>query len=177
MTELMKCNEDDNKLLELAWRCCFLAQRMLPSDLSNTSIERLGAIREAVDLIAIPEEYNCESAVELYQRNASFHALCTTLRYAYRAADRLAEEKAREALKDPATRTVLALAEKHRETWSDRDERYWLARLQEEVGELASAICGRGDDPVELELGEIGSIAINWLRRREALRLLEGERP
>lgn len=61
---------------------------------------------------------------------------------------------------------VLELYEKHRETWADKDELYWLARMQEEMGELASALSGRGTDPVELELAEIASIALNWLRRR-----------
>jgi len=63
---------------------------------------------------------------------------------------------------------VIDLYEKHRQTWADEDEWYWLTRLQEEAGELASAICGRGSDPIDLELREIASIALNWLRRRAA---------
>ena len=53
-----------------------------------------------------------------------------------------------------------------RKTWHHKDEHYWLSRLVEEVGELAQALNGRHEDPIELELTEIASIATSWLAMR-----------
>ena len=53
-----------------------------------------------------------------------------------------------------------------RKTWQHKDEHYWLSRLIEEIGELAQALNGRHEDPVELELTEIASIATSWLALR-----------
>lgn len=60
---------------------------------------------------------------------------------------------------------VVRLAEKYREQWSDRPDAYWLMRLMQEVGELASVLAGDHDDTVEHELRQVASIALNWLRR------------
>ena len=50
--------------------------------------------------------------------------------------------------------------------WHDKTDAYWLARLQQEVGELASALVGDHEDTPEHELQQIASIAINWLGLR-----------
>lgn len=66
-------------------------------------------------------------------------------------------------------RTVGDMAKKHRHRWLDRADDYWLCRLMQEVGELASVIAGDHPDTIEHELTQIGSIAVNWLRLRAAL--------
>ena len=65
--------------------------------------------------------------------------------------------------------TITAMAAKHSHLWLDRADDYWLCRLMQEVGELASVIAGDHSDTVEHELAQIGSIAVNWLRLRAAL--------
>lgn len=67
---------------------------------------------------------------------------------------------------------VLDLKRKHSETWRDMPESYWLARLMEEVGELASSVVGDHKDPVEWELTQIAAICLNWLDMRETNELL-----
>ncbi len=66
---------------------------------------------------------------------------------------------------------VKDLVEYHAETWRDKPESYWFCRLVEEIGELGSTLVGHphrhGDDTVDLELAEIASICINWLKMRE----------
>lgn len=54
--------------------------------------------------------------------------------------------------------------------WRDKPDSYWLARLMEEVGELAGSLVGDHDDPPEWELTQIAGICINWLEMRAALR-------
>ena len=61
---------------------------------------------------------------------------------------------------------VIELKEKHRETWRDMPESYWLARLMQEVGELGSSLVGDHDDPAEWELMQISAICLNWLEMR-----------
>jgi hypothetical protein len=63
-------------------------------------------------------------------------------------------------------RAVLTLAHAKSEMWQDMSEHYWLARLTEEVGELASSLIDRHEDLPEWELMEIASIALNFLRLR-----------
>jgi len=58
------------------------------------------------------------------------------------------------------------LEEQHAETWRDKPDEYWLARLMQEVGELASALVGDHDDTPEWELAQIAAICRNWLRKR-----------
>jgi hypothetical protein len=60
---------------------------------------------------------------------------------------------------------VYDMWEYHRlkKTWHHQDNRYWLSRLVEEVGELSGVINGRHDHPIELELREIASICLSWL--------------
>lgn len=67
---------------------------------------------------------------------------------------------------DPVLKSVVDLAFEHRETWRDKPEDYWLARLMQEVGEAASSLVGDHDDPVEWELTQIAAICINWLEMR-----------
>jgi hypothetical protein len=64
---------------------------------------------------------------------------------------------------------VLELTKKHVETWRDKPEDYWLARLMQEVGELASSLVGDHDDPPEWELKQIAAICLNWLDMRDGL--------
>ena len=59
------------------------------------------------------------------------------------------------------------LEQTHHTTWQERDENYWLQRLVQEVGELASALAADHDDPPEWELMQIRAIAGNWLRKRQ----------
>jgi hypothetical protein len=67
------------------------------------------------------------------------------------------------------TAAVIAVADRYAGKWADKDDAYWMARLTQEVGELASSLVGDHADPPEHELRQIGSIAINWLRRRAQL--------
>jgi hypothetical protein len=63
-------------------------------------------------------------------------------------------------------RNIVDLAYLHSSTWRDKSDSYWLSRLMQEVGELASSLVGDHCDPVDRELEQIASICINWLRRR-----------
>lgn len=74
---------------------------------------------------------------------------------------------------DREREALIEYADRYRSHWLDRDEAYWLQRMMQEVGELASVMAGDHDDTVEHELQQIGSIALNWLRRRA----LAGETP
>ena len=69
-------------------------------------------------------------------------------------------------LREAEAAIVLEYAEKYREKWQDRDDAYWLGALVEEVGELGAALNGEHHHTPELELRQISSIAINWLRKR-----------
>jgi hypothetical protein len=71
---------------------------------------------------------------------------------------------------DAVVEHVAAAAHEHSWRWRERDEGYWLQRLMQEVGELASVLAGDHTDTVEHELTQVASIAVNWLRRR-----MEGE--
>jgi NTP pyrophosphatase (non-canonical NTP hydrolase) len=67
---------------------------------------------------------------------------------------------------DPLT-DVLRLKKKYQLQWRDKPDDYWLARLMQEVGELASALADDHDDTPEHELAQIASICLNWLDKRE----------
>ena len=60
-------------------------------------------------------------------------------------------------------RVVRTLKEMFARKWLDRSSYYWFARLVQEVGELGSSIAGDHEDPLEWELAQIASIALNWL--------------
>ena len=62
--------------------------------------------------------------------------------------------------------TVQELVNQNLTRWRDKDDSYWLARLMQEVGELASSLVGDHEDTPEHELQQIASIAINWLDHR-----------
>jgi len=61
---------------------------------------------------------------------------------------------------------TLELKQKYADYWRDKDETWWLARLLQEVGELADTLSGETDDPRALELRQIASICLNWLDMR-----------
>lgn len=61
---------------------------------------------------------------------------------------------------------VVDLKEYHKETWRDKPEDYWLARLMQEVGELSGTLVGSHDDSTEWELVQIAAICLNWLEMR-----------
>ena len=60
---------------------------------------------------------------------------------------------------------VQANADAHLHHWTGESDSYWLQRLMQGVGELASVLEGDHADTVEHELIQIGGIAVNWLRR------------
>ncbi len=61
---------------------------------------------------------------------------------------------------------VLKLKEQHAATWRDKPESYWLARLVQKTGELASSLVGDHTDTPDHELRQIAAIALNWLEAR-----------
>lgn len=67
---------------------------------------------------------------------------------------------------------VITLRVKKRKLWRDKTESYWLSRLVEEVGELASSLNGRHPHDPDTELTQIASMCINWLEMREQKRNL-----
>ena len=60
---------------------------------------------------------------------------------------------------------IQANADAHCHHWAGKSDDYWLQRLMQEVGELASVLAGDHPDTVEHELTQIGGIAVDWLRR------------
>ena len=64
---------------------------------------------------------------------------------------------------------VMQLKEEHcqKSTWRDKPDSYWLARLMEEVGELASSLVGHHQHDPNWELAQISAICMNWLEKRE----------
>ena len=63
-------------------------------------------------------------------------------------------------------REVLSLQQRHRGTWRDRHEHYWLTQLLEEVAELGNALVGEHEHDPDYELRQIASICLNWLDMR-----------
>ena len=61
---------------------------------------------------------------------------------------------------------VLLLKRHHNTTWRGRSDLYWLFSLIEEMGELALALLGLHDGPVEWELQQIAAIAMNWMEKK-----------
>ena len=68
---------------------------------------------------------------------------------------------------------VLELMRQHDETWHDLDEMRWLAGLVEEVGELASSMMHRHDDPIAWEMMQIATISLNYLRLYSTPRVMQ----
>lgn len=60
---------------------------------------------------------------------------------------------------------IIQLAEFHKDKWQDKDESYWLARLVEEVGELGASLADDHEHTPDVELRQISSICINWLKK------------
>jgi len=61
---------------------------------------------------------------------------------------------------------VLELKTRHKSTWRDKPEWWWLLGLLEEVVELVFALVGLHRGPVDWELTQIAAIAMNWLEHR-----------
>ena len=64
---------------------------------------------------------------------------------------------------------VLIMQKEHAETWANDSNWIWLINLQEEIDELRMTMLGEHEGPIEHELCQIASIAINWLRKPELL--------
>ena len=60
-------------------------------------------------------------------------------------------------------KNVLDLQEKYKKQWRYKEYHYWLMRLMQETGELASVLANDHDHTQEHELRQIASIALNWL--------------
>ncbi len=62
---------------------------------------------------------------------------------------------------------VLELKAQHINTWRNgEDDMFWLARLMQEMGELASSLVDDHEHPPETELQQIAAIAMNWIEYR-----------
>ena len=61
---------------------------------------------------------------------------------------------------------TLEYKRKYEAYWRDEPETWWLARLLQEVGELADTLTGETEDDTSLELRQIASICMNWLDMR-----------
>ena len=72
-------------------------------------------------------------------------------------------------MSDATIRKVLRMQKSHAETWANESAWIWLINLQEEMDELRMTMLGEHEGPIEHELCQISSIAINWLRRPELL--------
>jgi hypothetical protein len=74
---------------------------------------------------------------------------------------------------DRAAATIYNCAEDHRDVWQDRPDWFWYLGLLEEVAELGLALLGWHRHPhpdfdtVDWELRQVGSIAMNWIRKRD----------
>lgn len=68
------------------------------------------------------------------------------------------------------TKRVLDRMARYQQYWRGKDQAYWLARLMQEVGECASAFAGDHSDPIDHELEQIASIALNWLGLLDEIR-------
>ncbi len=80
--------------------------------------------------------------------------------------DVLAAVAPTDALRSAVISEVMCLKEKHSRTWRDREESYWMARLTQEIGELASSLVGDHKDSPDWELKQIATISLNWLEMR-----------
>ena len=54
----------------------------------------------------------------------------------------------------------------YKRNWREKPELWWLARLLQEVGELADTLSDETEDPTAHELRQIASICLNWLDMR-----------
>jgi len=58
---------------------------------------------------------------------------------------------------------VLSLKRQHQDAWRGYSQWFWAYRFCMEVGELLGALVGLHRGPVDWELTQIASIAMNWL--------------
>jgi len=72
---------------------------------------------------------------------------------------------------DKYAQAVVEWEEKYNaiEKWHDRDLHYWFQALAEEFGELGAALNGEHEHPPEMELKQIGAIAIGMMRQIDRL--------
>lgn len=61
---------------------------------------------------------------------------------------------------------IVAEANKYKDKWQNKDDYYWLSRLQQEMAELTLVLDNQHKDTLEHELIQIATISINWLRKR-----------
>ena len=61
---------------------------------------------------------------------------------------------------------VLDLKRRYATYWQQQPDEWWLARLLQEIGELADTLTGETNDLTEHELRQIASICLNWLDMR-----------
>ena len=62
---------------------------------------------------------------------------------------------------------VAQLKQKHKCTWRDKPQWYWMLGLLEEVVELGLTLIGLHEGPVEWELLQIAAICLNWIEYRQ----------
>lgn len=77
---------------------------------------------------------------------------------------------------DDVINAVCCLVAKYGDKWREKPDSYWLARLMQEVGELASALVDDHPHTPDWELTQIASICINWLDMRQRVAALSGEK-
>lgn len=68
---------------------------------------------------------------------------------------------------------AIALMKRHRKTWRNRGQAYWIFGLLEEVAELIGALLGIHEGPVDHELNQIAAICLNWMDMRYARMVAE----
>ena len=62
---------------------------------------------------------------------------------------------------------VIELKRKHSSTWQNKSDWFWALALLEEVLELLLALVSLHRGPVEWELTQISSMAMNWMEMRK----------
>lgn len=75
-------------------------------------------------------------------------------------------------MEDDMRSNVLAViartADRYEGKWRERSEAYWLSRMVQGTGRLASALTDEHDETPDHELLQIAAVAINWLEMRWA---------
>lgn len=66
---------------------------------------------------------------------------------------------------------VISLKRRHKQTWQDKPDWFWLLGLLEEVWELCLSLVKLRRHSPEVELTQIAAIAMNWLEKRRIARL------
>jgi len=66
---------------------------------------------------------------------------------------------------------VIALQEKHRNTWRGKAQWFWAIMLCEEFCELLLSLIGLHRHAPDVELRQIAAICMNWLEMRDNRRI------